>query len=92
VDLGTRWLAAPAIHFYRLAYVPTKREQGKCHKIRVTVDRHDADVYATDQYCYTTNPTTDPLEGTKFGLRMEAALNSEKQVLRFAWLRQASSG
>jgi hypothetical protein len=80
IDLGTRWLAAPAIHFYRLAYVPSNREEGKCHKIRVTVDRHNADVYATDQYCYTTNPATNPLGGTKFGKQIETDLNSDKRA------------
>ncbi|MGB7729858.1 MAG: hypothetical protein WBL50_17640, partial [Candidatus Acidiferrum sp.] len=80
IDMGTQWLAAPAIHFYRLAYVPNNPEEGKCHKIRVTVDRHNADVYATDQYCYTTNPATDPLGGTKFGRQMNTDLNSHKKV------------
>lgn len=80
IDMGTQWLAAPAIHFYRLAYVPNNPEEGKCHKIKVTVDRHNADVYATDQYCYTTNPATDPLGGTKFGRQMNTDLNSDKKA------------
>jgi hypothetical protein len=80
IDLGTQWLAAPSIHYYRLAYIPSDPEEGKCHKIRVTVDRHDSDVYSTDQYCYTTNLATDPLNGTKYGRQMETALTSNKRA------------
>ena len=62
------------------AYIPSNPEEGKCHKIRVTVDRHDPDVYSTDQYCYTTNLATDPLNGTKFGRQMDTDLTSNKSA------------
>lgn len=68
-----------AVHYYRIAYVPTKREQGKCHQIRVTVDRPHAVVFASDQYCYTEHPATDPLDGTRFGKQMETDLDSDKR-------------
>ena len=81
IDLGTtEWGPAPAKYFYRLAYVPSKPE-GKCHKIKVNVDRHFAVVYAEDQYCYTTNLATDPLDGTRFGRQMETDLNSKKKAI-----------
>jgi hypothetical protein len=89
IDLGMQWLAAPSIHFYRLAYVPSNPEEGKCHKIKVTVDRPNAAVYATDQYCYTTNPATDPLGGTTFDTQMETDLTSDKRA-RIALVMQAS--
>jgi hypothetical protein len=79
IDVNTGWIPVEARYFYRLAYIPTKVEEGKCHKIKVTVDRRDAVVYATDQYCYTTNPATDPLNGTKFSAQMEMELNSDKR-------------
>jgi hypothetical protein len=80
MDLGTGWGPAAAEYFYRLAYVPNKPEEGKCYNIKVKVDRHFAVVYATDQYCYTTNLATDPLDGTKFGKSMETDVNSDKKA------------
>jgi hypothetical protein len=80
MDLGTGWGPAAAEYFYRLAYVPNKPEEGKCYNIKVKVDRHFAVVYATDQYCYTTNLATDPLDGTKFGKNMETHVNSDKKA------------
>jgi len=80
-DLGQQWIPAPALHFYRISYTPGRPEEGKCHRIKVTTDRHDATVYATDQYCYTTNSATDPLQGTKFGMHMETDLNLGKKAI-----------
>jgi hypothetical protein len=74
------WETAPAHYFYRLAYVPAKPEEGKCHKIKVKVDRRHADVYASDQYCYTTNLATDPLNRTKLGEQMETDSVSHKRA------------
>jgi hypothetical protein len=81
-DLGIRWYPAPSLHFYRVGYVPTKPELGECRKVRVTVDHPHAAVYANDHYCYLSNPTTDPLHGTKFGIQMERDLQSRKR----AWI------
>jgi hypothetical protein len=79
IDLGTQWLVAPGLHFYRLAYVPSRPVEGKCHKIKVSVDRRAASVYSTDQYCYTTNPASDPLQSTKLGRRMQNDLDSDRK-------------
>ncbi len=82
IDLGTQWGAAPLLYFYRVGYVPTRPESGKCRKVKVTVDQPHAAVYADDHYCYLSNPATDPLHGTKFGLQMERDLDSHKR----AWI------
>jgi hypothetical protein len=82
VDLGIPWYPAPSLHFYRVGYVPSKPEPGKCHKVKVTVDQPHAAVYANDHYCYLGNPATDPLHGTKFGIQMERDLDSHKK----AWI------
>jgi hypothetical protein len=79
LDVGG-WDPAPAHYVYRVAYVPTKREEGKCHRINVKVDRPHAAVYASDEYCYTTNPTTDPLNGSKLGSQMETDLIPRKRA------------
>src|SRR5262252_7613154 len=50
-----------------------------CHKIKVTVDRVDAAVFARDQYCYTSVPATDPLQGTSFGALLQDSMNSQKR-------------
>lgn len=74
------WIPGEPSYFYGLAYVPTKPEEGKCRKIKVKVDRPRVYVYATDQYCYTPHPMTDPLDGTKFGKQMEIDLDSQKRT------------
>jgi len=79
VDLGIPWQPAPLSHFYRVGYVPTRPESGKCSKVKVKVDHPHAAVYANDHYCYLSNPATDPLRGTKFGLQMERDLDSRKR-------------
>jgi hypothetical protein len=79
--LGLENLPQPGViwYFYEIAYVPKIPEQGKCHQIRVTVDRPHAVVFASDQYCYIEHPATDPLNGTKFGKQMENDLDSDKR-------------
>jgi len=62
VDLGSDWSPSPANYYYRLAYVPNQLSGGPCHKIKVTVDKVDAVVFARDQYCYTSVPAADPLQ------------------------------
>jgi hypothetical protein len=79
VDLRTLGHSGDAEYFYRVAYVPSKPEEGKCHRIRVTVDRPHAVVFASDQYCYTQHPATDPLNGIKFGKQLETDLDSDKR-------------
>jgi len=79
VDLAG-WSPSPANYFYRIAYVPPKTEAGECRHIKVTVDRPRAVVYASDQYCYTVHPATDPLVGTKFGKQLESDLDSDQRA------------
>lgn len=79
IDLKTVVHSGYATHYYSIAYVPIKRDEGKCHQVRVTVDRPHAVVFARDQYCYTEHPVTDPLNGTKFGKQMETDLDSDKR-------------
>ena len=79
VDLRSDWSPSPANYYYRLAYVPNQLSGGPCHKIKVTVDRVDAAVFARDQYCYTSVPATDPLQGTSFGALLQDGMNSEKR-------------
>jgi hypothetical protein len=80
IDLGAHWGPIPLVHFYRVGYVPTRPESGKCRKVRVTVDQPHAVVYANDHYCYLSNPATDPLHETKFGIQMERDLDSRKRA------------
>ena len=79
IDLGTGWIPAPLLHFYQLAYVPSNAEKGKCRRIRVTVQRQNAVMYGTDQYCYIANPASDPLNEKTFGKQLEADLNSDRK-------------
>jgi len=78
-DLGDRWLPAPASYFYSVAYVPSKLERGRCHQVKVTVDHPDAEVFATDRYCYVEHPSNDPLEGTDLGKQLQADLTSDRR-------------
>ncbi|HEV2469838.1 MAG TPA: hypothetical protein VGS78_11630 [Candidatus Sulfotelmatobacter sp.] len=80
IDLGTKWWPVPLTYFYQVGYVPSKPESGKCRKVKVTVDRPHAVVYANDHYCYLSNPATDPLQGTRFGQQMEKDLGSRKRA------------
>jgi len=91
VDLNGNWEPGDAGYFYQIAYVPTKPEEGKCHHVRVTVDRPGAVVFATDQYCYTQRPATDPLEGTSFGKQMATDLDSDNTGKSHCLFRRASS-
>jgi hypothetical protein len=78
VDYKQPMEPAMSLHFYQIAYVPTKSEKGECHHVKVTVDRPNAIVLARDEYCYTEHPVSDPLNGTNFGKRVEADLDSDK--------------
>jgi hypothetical protein len=80
VDQGVDWSPSPANYFYQLSYVPTNREEGKCRHVRVKVDKPRAVVYAGDQYCYTAQPSGDPLNGTKFGQQLQANLDLDRRA------------
>ncbi len=79
-DIGDGWGPPYALSYYVLAYRPLKPVEGKCHSVRVTVDRPNAAVFARDESCYTKRPPTDPLNGTDLGKRMEADLYSDNRA------------
>ena len=74
-DLPSTWCFS-AVYYYRIAYVPQKLEAGKCHRVKVKVDRPHTEVMATDQYCYIPHSATDVLAGTEFGRSIKAELSS----------------
>ncbi len=63
---------------YLLTYVPLSGKPGSCHKIRVKVARPDTLVLARNSYCVGQTPS-DPLSGTKFGKKLEAALSADRR-------------
>ncbi len=65
-------------YFYLIAYVPSKPSEGKCHQIKIKVDRRNSFVYYRDQYCYVSHSPSEPLQGTKFGAQMEGYADSGK--------------
>lgn len=70
-----RFYPDPRAPLYVLTYVPPSGKPGSCHKIRVKIDRPDTLVLARDSYCVGETPS-DPLNGTKFGGKLEADLAS----------------
>jgi hypothetical protein len=64
--------------FYRLAYVPPKSEEGKCHQIKVTVNRHNTVVWYRNQYCYNQRYASDPLIGTQLEKQLETYVASKR--------------
>ena len=69
----SEWLGWPQ---YVLAYVPPKSATGSCHQIEVKVGRKNLTVWARSEYCNTMHPASDPLDGTEFGGKLEAAAKS----------------
>lgn len=64
---------------YLIAYAQPPSPEGKCHEIKIKVNRPGSEVYARNQYCNTTHDPNDPLNGTPLGIRMAADLNSTSQ-------------
>jgi len=72
---STLWL----VHEYLISYEPSASSpNGVCHRIKVTVDRRPATVYARDEYCRTENELYDEVDGTKLGKRMEEYADSAR--------------
>jgi VWFA-related protein len=69
----TVWLPWPQ---YVLAYIPPKSAPGSCHQIQVKVEHANLVVWTRSEYCNTMHSATDPLNGTEFGKKLEAALRS----------------
>jgi hypothetical protein len=70
-DSLASWWAPPAVESYVIAFVPPQSPTGGCHKIKVSLDRPNLTVYHRSEYCNVQHAPSDPLEGTKFGQRME---------------------
>ena len=64
------WLAFPQ---YVLSYVPPRSAPGSCHQIQVKVESAKLTVWTRSEYCNTAHPASDPLAGTEFGRKLEAA-------------------
>lgn len=73
----TTWLAWPQ---YVITYVPPRPAVGSCHQIQVRVNNAKLEVWTRSEYCNTQHPATDPLNGTEFGNKLEAAARSAKDA------------
>jgi len=62
---------------YLIAYAQPPSLQGKCHEIRIKVNRADSEVYARNEYCNTMHDPNDSLNGMPLGNRMKADLDSK---------------
>jgi VWFA-related protein len=69
---GLRKIVAEEHEYYMIAYSPTEPPSGRCHKLRVKVDRDDVDVRARSNYC--DSSASDTLAGTPAGKELEARL------------------
>ncbi len=67
------WYAWPQ---YVLTYIPPKSAPGSCHQIQVKVGPPNLTVWSRSGYCSTEHPADNPLEGTDFAKKMEAAAAS----------------
>jgi len=70
------WVAFPQ---YVLSYVPPKSAPGSCHQIQVKVEPVKLTVWTRSEYGNTAHPASDPLAGTEFGQKLEAAASSTTQ-------------
>jgi hypothetical protein len=70
------WLAFPQ---YVLSYVPPRSARGSCHQIQVKVESAKLTVWTRSEYCNTAHPASDPLAGTEFGKKLEAAAGAATQ-------------
>jgi hypothetical protein len=70
------WLAFPQ---YVLSYVPPRSAPGSCHQIQVQVESTKLTVWTRSEYCNTAHPASDPLAGTEFGKKLEAAAGTATQ-------------
>lgn len=74
----SEWAPVTSFSFYRLAYIPAHPEIGKCHQIKITVNRKHSLVFFRDQYCSVQPPPAYPLEGTDLGKKIQLQLDSDK--------------
>lgn len=82
-DFGsdTAWYwSPPDVESHVISYVPPQSPKGSCHRIKVTVDRPNAQVYNRTEYCNIEHAPSDPLDGTKFCQKMESDLLSARKA------------
>jgi hypothetical protein len=63
---------------YLIGYLPPDSPPGSCHRVQVTVARKNLEVFTRSEYCNTKHPATDPLNGTKFGQKLERQFAQSK--------------
>jgi hypothetical protein len=76
VDWPPCLVGFPSPDQYLIAYGLPQSPEGSCHRIRVTVNRANARVFARREYCNLRNSVSDPLNGTTLGKHMESYLSS----------------
>lgn len=76
-DLRIKFWPQMYSHFYNLVYAPPSSESG-CHRITVSVNHQDVQVFARDQYCGGQSPS-DVLAETKQGGELQLYLESRKR-------------
>jgi hypothetical protein len=64
-------------HFFLIAYEPPASAQGSCHSIGIKV-LHESNFVYSNKYCNLPPPTSDPLQGTSEGAKLEAYLAAGK--------------
>ena len=62
---------------YLIAYAQPPSPPGKCHEIKIKVNRQDSEVYARNEYCNTAHDPNDSLNGMPLGNRMKADSDSK---------------
>jgi VWFA-related protein len=73
---GLRRIAAEEHEYYMIGYSPAESPNGRCHGLRVKVDRDDANVRARSNYC--DSSASDTLAGTPAGKDLQARLEGTR--------------
>ena len=85
---GARWISGQSLHppcptlptatYYQIAYRPPPASEGSCHQVSVAVDRPNVVAEARGVYCRTPYSSSDILNGTGTGQRLQELLESGK--------------
>lgn len=76
---GETYFNPPPLPIYMVAFMPRSTTAGSCHHVTVQVNRPDSVTYSRREYCDVRRGTpADPLNGTKLGKQLRAALNSKE--------------
>lgn len=77
---GDSYFVPPPSPIYIVAFMPRSTTAGSCHRVTVRVNRPDSLTYSRREYCDARHGIpADPLNGTKLGKQLQAALNSKKR-------------